>query len=80
MSDTAAEPKTKDARSFGVIQIEQATPDGGWAQVAKEHFETMAKAEKWVRDNGEHGNTYRIIREARVMQVRIKSLRKATFE
>lgn len=70
----------KRTRSMGTIKVEFKNDDGWDSATEAPVCETTNDAEKWIRDNGESGVTYRIIREVAVVTVKVEQVRQASLE
>lgn len=73
---------------MGTILVERLHEGGGWKAVTNANgddlpaieFDTTAKAERWIQDYGEDGETYRITREVMVVTVKTETVRKTVLQ
>lgn len=74
---------TKRTRKATTILVE-FIPQGsnGWKSVAAgdTKFADVQQAEKWIRDNGQDGQTYRVVREVLTRKVKVQNVRKTVLE
>ena len=66
-------------KNHGKIHVEALVGDKWIMRDAAPHKSTAA-AEKWIRENAKENETYRIIREVRVMKTSVETVRKVRFE
>jgi len=75
---------------MGTIMVEMLG-DAGWTPVLGKYsddagdppaleFDTTAKAERWISDNGEDNRTYRVMREVLVVTVKTETVRKTVLQ
>lgn len=83
-------PATARTRSMGTIMVEKLGNAGAWSPVQVEGamttgdpaltFDTTAKAERWITENGEDDSTYRVMREVLVVTVKTETVRKTVLQ
>lgn len=55
-------PAKVRAKAEYVVEVLEDGAQDGWLPASGNHHPNSAKAEKWIRDNGEDGREYRVIR------------------
>lgn len=75
-----AEIKARKTRSLGTVLVETLEGAGWLSADAGGRGGTVQDAEKWIQENGQHGQTYRICREVLVVTVKHEKTVKVRLE
>jgi hypothetical protein len=76
----APEAKAKRSRNLGnlLVAVHNVPADDGIRIIARTPFATVEAAKRWIRDSGDAGYTYSVIRLVCTMAIEVETVEKRT--